>query len=105
MKNKTAGHKVKAPTDVSMTPATFERSQSRIKKKATRRRRSYDGDATTQIFANESQLSQGMPIEILICFSISHVFDINNRSSKLITCQYDINLSDLLYLCRLQHPG
>jgi len=62
MKNKTAGHKVKAPTDVSMTPATFERSQSRIKKKATRRRRSYDGDATTQIFANESQLSQDCSI-------------------------------------------
>uniref|UniRef100_A0A0B7B6B3 PUM-HD domain-containing protein n=1 Tax=Arion vulgaris TaxID=1028688 RepID=A0A0B7B6B3_9EUPU len=47
------------PKDVSMTPDTFERSQSRVKKTAVRRRKSlYDGDATTQVIGNETQLSQ-----------------------------------------------
>ena len=47
------------PIDVSMTPDTFERSQSRIKKKAAKKRSSFIADET-QIVGDETQLSQGI---------------------------------------------
>ncbi|XP_035829292.1 pumilio homolog 3 [Aplysia californica] len=43
--------------DVSMTPDTFDRSQTKMKKKAAWQRRSFDANAT-QIIADETQWSQ-----------------------------------------------
>lgn len=45
--------------DVSMTPDTFEHTQARRKKKMIKRRRSYDGNTTTQVSRDDTQFSQG----------------------------------------------